>query len=169
METLTIGIVGGGCAGIDPATLRRVIEAAHAGGDVLLSVNKDGVLIERMLEPHEKDLLIDATKSMNERVSFSVRSKGIRYDENGEELLEYERAAYDVDGKLNEHTLLVYEPDRKIAVMGGCGIGGLAEYAFRRATQYINPRKLEPFHGKQRKQIPPRRIHARGCSKRNGR
>lgn len=169
METLTIGIVSGGCSGIDPATLRRVVEAAHNGGDVLLSVNKDGVLIERMLEPHEKDLLVDATRSMDDRISFSVRSQGTRLDEYGEELREYERAAYDVDGKLNEHTLLVYEPDRKIAVMGGCGIGGLAEYAFRRATQYIPTRKPEPFHGKQRKQIPPRRIHARGCSKRNSR
>lgn len=167
MEKVTISVVGGG-GGLGTDVLRRLVDSIHDGQEVILAVDIGGRTLERTMSEDEKDMFIEHADKLDEPVSVSIRTCH-RESNDGIHTIHHEAFDWDSDVGITDHRMLVYEPDPKVALMGGCGIGGLAEYAFRRATQYIPVRKLEPFRGNQRKQIPPRRIHARGCSKRNSR
>lgn len=137
MEKLEVTIVDGGCSGIEPTTLRRIIEAAQNGEPVILSLNHDGKLTERKLRDDELAVLHEAEDTLNEKVSFSIRS------------------------------LVKRDVSQRVAICGGSPIGDVAAFALAQQMKDINPEKDYPFRGNQRKYIPPRRINARGLPKRS--
>tara|TARA_Y100001956_G_scaffold64711_1_gene65368 strand:- start:63 stop:497 length:435 start_codon:yes stop_codon:yes gene_type:complete len=138
MERLEVTVVNGSVSGIDPDILQHIVDAAHRGEDVLVSVNHEGVLSERVLSDEEKELLKEKHNAATS-IEPSTPNTGLPVAIVGH----------------RGHTTEEYEALR-VAV---AGIAPASYDLNRLMPEYCCVKtKTEPFRGRQRKQIPPRNL-----------
>lgn len=160
MEKLEVTVIDGGLSGIDPATMKRILDAAHSGEEVLISVNLDGVIKERILREDERELLRQS--NTDDRVSFSVRSHGKEIDglsyEGGDDTLLYDHNLPSILVGYRGRGNRLSELSKHVMITGG--ETDPLTYNFRRLLeqQHHVEMKKEPFRGRERKQIPPRSL-----------